>query len=301
MLAIVVPYYKITFFEATLQSLANQTDKRFKVYIGDDASSEDCSTLLQKFQGQFDYTYHRFEQNLGGQSLTKQWERCISLLNNEVWLMILGDDDYLSTNLVESFYKNYEKFNENSNLVRFAKQNVFKKTATVGEVQYNPEFESAADAFYRRITGQTTITLSEYIFKRKSYDKHKFHDYPLAWHSDNRAWIEFAEDKPIYSINEAIVFVVNSEQSITGSNCYAAQKKQASITFYKYLIQEKLSIFNTTQSIRILHKYENALRLVRSITLKDRLFLFPYYVKKYQHAAFISNVKKIIKTIFNIR
>ena len=40
MLAIVIPYYKLTFFEATLQSLADQTDKRFMVYIGDDASLE---------------------------------------------------------------------------------------------------------------------------------------------------------------------------------------------------------------------------------------------------------------------
>lgn len=43
MLAIVIPYYKLTFFEETLQSLANQSDKRFKVYIGDDASPEDRS------------------------------------------------------------------------------------------------------------------------------------------------------------------------------------------------------------------------------------------------------------------
>ena len=35
MLAIVIPYYKYTFFEETLISLSNQTDKRFKIYIGD--------------------------------------------------------------------------------------------------------------------------------------------------------------------------------------------------------------------------------------------------------------------------
>ena len=29
MLAIVIQYFKLTFFEETLQSLANQTDKRF--------------------------------------------------------------------------------------------------------------------------------------------------------------------------------------------------------------------------------------------------------------------------------
>jgi len=55
MLAIVIPYYKLTFFEATLQSLADQTDKRFKVYIGDDASPENPSRLLERYQGKFDF------------------------------------------------------------------------------------------------------------------------------------------------------------------------------------------------------------------------------------------------------
>ena len=58
MLAIIIPYFKLTFFEATLQSLANQTDKRFKVYIGDDASPHDCALVLNQFIGQFDLTYH---------------------------------------------------------------------------------------------------------------------------------------------------------------------------------------------------------------------------------------------------
>jgi len=40
MLAIVIPYYKRTFFEETLQSLANQTDKRFQVYVGDDTNNQ---------------------------------------------------------------------------------------------------------------------------------------------------------------------------------------------------------------------------------------------------------------------
>ena len=46
MLAIIIPFYKLTFFEENLHSLAIQTDKRFKVYIGDDSSPYDCSILL---------------------------------------------------------------------------------------------------------------------------------------------------------------------------------------------------------------------------------------------------------------
>lgn len=300
MLAIVIPYFKILFFEKTLNSLANQTDKCFKVYIGDDASSENPSDLLEKYKGKFDFIYHRFENNLGGISLTQQWERCIALSGDEDWLMILGDDDFLSKNLVESFYNHYHKFADKSQLVRFAKKNIFMQTNVVSEVQYNPEYEFASDAFYRRITGETTITLSEYVFKRKVYEKYKFYQYPLAWHTDNRAWIEFAEDKPIYSINEAIVSVINSELSITGSSLYSEQKSNASIDFYKYLIVEKLDIFNTQQSIRIIHKYERALGLVRKVTIKDRFFLLPFYLKNYESNSIKNNFKKIIKTVLNI-
>ena len=106
MLGIIIPYYKLIFFESTLQSLANQTDKRFKVYIGNDASLEDCDELLKQFKGKFDFKYHRFENNLGGTNLTKQWERCIAFSEGEEWLMILGDDDVLEKDCVANFYKN---------------------------------------------------------------------------------------------------------------------------------------------------------------------------------------------------
>jgi glycosyltransferase involved in cell wall biosynthesis len=49
-LAIVIPYHRLAFFEATLQSLVNQTDQRFHVYIGDDASPENPLPLLEKYR-----------------------------------------------------------------------------------------------------------------------------------------------------------------------------------------------------------------------------------------------------------
>ena len=105
-LAIVIPYYKINFFEKTLSSLAQQTDKRFRVYIGDDASPDSPEKLLEKYQGKFNFTYKKFNDNLGSISLVKQWERCIDMMKDEEWLMILGDDDVLDTNVVEQFYTN---------------------------------------------------------------------------------------------------------------------------------------------------------------------------------------------------
>lgn len=53
MLAIVVPYYKLIFFEETLRSAPNQTDQRFKVYVGDDASPENFSDVLENYKAKF--------------------------------------------------------------------------------------------------------------------------------------------------------------------------------------------------------------------------------------------------------
>jgi hypothetical protein len=63
--------------------------------------------LLERYKGKLNLRYHRFESNLGGISLVRQWERCIALSNNEE-LMILGDDDILGDNVVESFYSQYK-------------------------------------------------------------------------------------------------------------------------------------------------------------------------------------------------
>ena len=105
MLSIIIPFYKIAFFDTTMQSLANQSNKNFNVFIGDDASPDSPEKLLEKYQGKFNFTYKKFNDNLGSISLVKQWERCIDMMKDEEWFMILGDDDVLGEKVVEEFYK----------------------------------------------------------------------------------------------------------------------------------------------------------------------------------------------------
>jgi glycosyltransferase involved in cell wall biosynthesis len=107
MLAIVIPYFKVTFFEETINSLAGQTNKNFKVYIGDDASPECPKKILKEFESKLNFKYQKFENNLGSISLVQQWNRCIDLIEDEEWIMILGDDDFLEETVVENWYKNY--------------------------------------------------------------------------------------------------------------------------------------------------------------------------------------------------
>ena len=104
MLTIVIPYYKISFFETTLKSLSSQTNKNFKVVIGDDASPNNPLQLLEKYKDDFDFIYKRFDSNLGSMSLVNQWNRCLEINTLSQWTMILGDDDVLDPNVVQAFY-----------------------------------------------------------------------------------------------------------------------------------------------------------------------------------------------------
>lgn len=218
MLAIIIPYYKLTFFEATLQSLAAQTCQDFKVYIGDDASPENPLLLLEGYKGKLDFVYHRFETNLGGTSLTKQWERCITLSGNEKWLMILGDDDVLGENVVEEFYRLVNEKSLEIDLIR-CKLEIIKNDGHIIENDFDYQLHENSIRFLQRILSLVeTITASEFIFSRAIYiKKGGFEDYPLAWFSDYATWLKFSESNGIYNLTNAKVFWRLSAVNISGT------------------------------------------------------------------------------------
>lgn len=289
MLAIVIPYFKHTFFDATLQSLANQTDKRFKVYIGDDASAESPLNLLAKYQAKFEFSYHKFDQNIGGQSLVKQWERCIALSQNEEWLMILGDDDVLGDTVVASWYENYPLFNEKSNVIRFASKIIYEGKHMITDVYIHPVWESATDSFYRKFIKTTRSSLSEHVFSKSSYLKFGFYKYPLAWNSDDQAWLDFSNNKPIFTINESIVYVRISDVSISGSYDNLYFKTLSEIEFYKLMVLRKSNFYNKAIKLELLKRYEDEIKKIRKLSLYEWC-LFIYFNVKYINIYWFKNL-----------
>ena len=250
MLAIIIPYYKITFFEATIQSLANQTNKRFKVYIGDDASPENPSDLLEKYIGKFNFVYYRFDSNLGGSSLVKQWERCITLSGEEEWLMILGDDDVLGENVVEEFYINIDTLSNKINVIRFSTFKINEFGNKISETYKHPCWENSSDFLFRK----TRSSLSEYVFNRAKLNEVKFKDFPLAWYSDLLAVLEISDFNLVYSINSAVVQVRISEHSISGKQDNSNYKIQANFDFFNLLCVKYFNEFSGIQKGILLEK-----------------------------------------------
>ena len=294
-LAIVIPYFKLTFFEDTLKSLANQNNKNFNVYIGDDASPQCPKYILEKYKNKINFVYKKFDRNLGSSSLVKQWERCIDLIEDEEWIMILGDDDYLEDTVIASWYNSYHEFSEKVNVVRFATQSLDVEKKTLSCLYTHPVWEKPGDAYYRNLKDLTRSSLSEYIFSKQAYLKHGFRDYPLAWYSDDQAWLDFSENKYIYSINSSCLTIGVSSSSITGMNNNFDLKNKALLLFYKNNIIERLKEFPEELQVYFLKYYEIYLKLFKkTLTMSDWKFLFKYHIKNFKFIAFFKLIRRFL-------
>jgi glycosyltransferase involved in cell wall biosynthesis len=297
-LAIVVPYFKLTFFEATLESLANQTDKRFKVYIGDDASPENPSSLLEQYKESINFKYKRFNNNIGSISLVKQWERCIEMSDDEEWVMILCDDDVLGENVVSEFYASIDEVKQqNINVIRYATAVINKHSETISKVYEHPKLEKSTDFLMRKINGGTRSSLSEFVFRKKVLQEIKFKDLPLAWYSDYLAVLECTYFEYIYTINNAMVFFRLSEINITAKKDDLLPKNIATFNYYYYLLNKKSLFFDAEQIEALLFRLEKTFldnkKNINFWLLFTKLYISKMYLKKY--LVFIGKMSKSIK------
>ncbi len=288
MLAVVIPYFKADFFVYTLQSLANQTDKNFNIYIGDDASAENPSSLIEKYGSNLNIQYRRFSSNLGNKSLAEQWERCMKLIGEEDWVMFLGDDDVLSPMVVEEFNSRVNEIT--SDVVRFATYKINAKGEKISHLYTHPNLESSVQFFFR----DRRSSLSEYVFKRRKLEQVRFKPFPLGWCSDILAVLEVSGFGTVYSINDTAVNIRISSESISGNGNNLKEKNQASEFFLKYLIYKKFLYFKKKDRLNILYKYEVALKKNRFLNLRDWWSVIKLYLVNFK----IIPVFKLFRRIF---
>jgi glycosyltransferase involved in cell wall biosynthesis len=294
MLAIVIPYYKLSFFEETLQSLANQTDKRFMVYIGDDASPEKPLELLERYKSKINFIYHRFEKNLGGVSLVKQWGRCIDLSGNEEWLMILGDDDYIDKNVVATFYAHHDYVRElKIKVIRFATR-VHEVDGTFSKMYTHPRVEKSTDFFYNKLFNRSRGSLSEQIFSREAYLEHKFRDFPLAWGSDDFAWLDFTNFGNIYTIDEALVYFRISTENISRKGYKDEIKNEARYLYFTLIIEDFLPKFKKEQRLKLLLYYEQLIYNLNKTSIYFGMLMCVKFLKEFELIQVIKFSRRVL-------
>lgn len=295
-LAIVIPYYKNKFFESTLQSLVDQTDQRFNVYIGDDASPVSPTNIIDSFATLLSIKYCRFQNNLGCYSLPGQWMRCIELVKNEKWIMILGDDDTLDPNCVSEFHRNLEHINSNGiSVVRFASTVIDEKGNPLTKTFQHPKQEKATNFFVRKAKGGTRSSLSEYIFREEKLMEVGLRNFSLGWHTDDALLIEVSDFGNIFTINEASVNFRHSSENITQKRNNLSKKADASWNYYKFLL-ENIDKFSKDERALIYEHYERAF-LNNKKSLRAWYFTLIHYIGNYRLRELKNLINRVYKTL----
>lgn len=258
-IAFIIPYYKIDFFEETLQSLEDQTNKNFNVYIGNDKSPNDPKDIIAKYS-HLNIIYKAFDTNLGATDLEGQWIRCINLSHDEEWLCILGDDDGPKPNFVEELYKIFPLMDErNINVIKTAITSIDSNSKLRGPDLNHPEYDTSINTFWRDRNLQTHTSISENIFRRSAYEKIGFRGFPLAWGTPLVAWIDYSEGGLIYGLNSTQMCVRSSEINLSRVDSFKDQKQVGEAMVYEIVFKDYADHFTRSQLLFLLKKYHAVL------------------------------------------
>jgi glycosyltransferase involved in cell wall biosynthesis len=218
LLGIIIPAYKTKFLRATLQSLAAQTDQRFQLYVGDDASPEPVETIVHEFSRKISIRYQRFNENLGRKSLVGHWTRCLKL-TREPWLWIFADDDFLEPGCVAAFYAALEKTDGQHDAYRF--NTVLEKNDAPEERPAHPELQSGRDFLCDQLRGPHNSNMQEVIFSRPAWERTGIPDFPLAWFADDAFIASLGEPLPLRTLAGPRIHWRWSAENITGNSSRA--------------------------------------------------------------------------------
>ncbi|MCT3646236.1 glycosyltransferase [Elizabethkingia anophelis] len=242
-LAIIIPLHKYVFFEETLSSIFSQTDMEFNLYIGNDGNKNDENIIryIENNKGNLFVKYINFDKNIGNLSLTKQWERCIELSNNEEWIWLFSDDDYMDKDCVKKF-KETLKIRNNIQIFKYNSCKVHNGIITQKNIlKQNIDLELF---IYLKLNNKIESYMSDLIFSRKLYlANNRFQNYPLAWCSDDFFIIKSLLYHKMEIIPDTYTYWRYSSINISGienDSIFNNKKLEACLLFIKDLKKIKI-------------------------------------------------------------
>lgn len=191
-LAIIIPAYKSRFLHQALDSAARQTCGDFKVYVGDDNSSEDLFSIVDSYSDRLDIVYCKFEENLGRNDLSAHWERCIKMAS-EPYIYLFSDDDIMPCDIVERFLKALEE-NPGHGFFRIQLAVIDQNNSII---HCNPPLHDGRTdertMLCDKLSGKISSATCEFIFSSALFHSTgQFVHFPHAWCSDDATWFRLA-------------------------------------------------------------------------------------------------------------
>lgn len=287
-LAIIIPAYKFDFFEDTIKSLAQQSNKNFTLYVGDDGTTHPFENICKYYSQYIDIVYHHFENNIGSLDLVGQWTRCIDLTNGEPWLWLFSDDDIIGPDCVDLFYHEISSSSK-FDLYHFNVKVIDNESDIVSTPRVFPSLLCAHDFYKKKEFGKIQSFVIEYVFSRKIYEKVEgFENFDLAWGSDTATWIKMGFEKGISTINGGYVFWRKSNFNITPKETYELCKRKfkANVEYLNwsnsFFCKHSIGLFNYLLFFKYFYVYSHKLLCsdILNISSNFKVPLFMHFILK---------------------
>lgn len=233
-IAIVIPYYKPDYLDLLLVSLKNHSNVSIAVYLFDDYSETSADSIASKHTGTVQ-THLRFDKNLGGTSLTAQWNRCLSHIGEEEWVWFIPDDDVLKSGTLAKVCDAASTADPEIALIHIMSEVIDGSGRDLGFHDTMPfGTYDASEFYYRVLRGETMITLGSQIFRRCAL-KPGFVEFPMGWGSDHATTLQCAGNNRIQHINSATLQFRMSDVNISSRTDDWQQKAEARVQFAIWL------------------------------------------------------------------
>lgn len=183
-----LPAYKVSFLEQSINSILNQKFKDFEIIISDDCSPNNIKEIVNNFHDSR-ITYQRNDKNIGAENMVNHWNLLLSQAKGE-YVIVASDDDIYEPNFLEEIDKLINKYPQ-VDLFRARVRNINTQNEPIWEDALYPEFQDEFSA----ICSYSTVCVGNYVFKTSEIKKGGgFFYLPYAMGSDTATAILMAKN-----------------------------------------------------------------------------------------------------------
>jgi hypothetical protein len=233
-LAIIIPYYKPDFLDPLLVFLQREVDANINVYLFDDCSPSPADAIARKYSDTI-HKYLRFDVNLGRSSLTAQWDRCLSNIEQEEWIWFIPDDDVPEPGAVAQIYDAINSVASNVTLLHLSTAIIDGSGRDLG---FNDTMPSgaydAAEFYYRVLRGESMITLGSQVYSRRALNA-CFVEFPKGWGSDHATALKCTGTHKVVHMPDIKLQFRMSDVNISSQSDDWQQKADARVQFAVWL------------------------------------------------------------------
>lgn len=249
-----MPIAKSKFLAEALRSWENQTYQDFEIFIVNDASKDDCDSIVRPFLEDERFHYIR-RANSSFPYFVRNWNECLKYATGE-WFVLASDDDVYAPTFLEEMLKGVDGLDVD--LIHCRTMQLLCD-GTIGKVNslfpaYETQLEFINDIFVhaRGILGQNFMSRTSRLKEIGG-----FVDVCVAWGSDYLTYAQLAKNGVAYCKSPLLMWRSSGENvSTLCSHRMRILKLIAGIetqSYWRNNILSKMDVLAGTTDVRMLN------------------------------------------------